>query len=144
MNKLGLVTTPHPLPYTIGWMKDGWELRITQQCWLTYFINPFEDKVLYEVAPLFIVNTLFGKPYLWDRHDTYQSQHQKVIIKIWNQWYGIPERQPKSTVSMISSKQTKKLNNHAQKFALIKIKPQHYRKTSATSLLTDQHNSRQQ
>ena len=29
VKKLGLVTTPHPQPYNIGWMKDGKELRIT-------------------------------------------------------------------------------------------------------------------
>ena len=46
MKKLGLVTTPHPHPYNISWMKDGQELRITQQCKLTYFIKPFEDEVL--------------------------------------------------------------------------------------------------
>ena len=46
-------------------------------------------------------------------------------------------------VAMISAKQTKKLINHAQKFALIMIKPQHSRKTVATSRLTDQHSSQQ-
>ena len=91
VNKLGLVTTPHPQPYNIGWMKDGQELRITRQCRLTYFIKPFEDEVLCEVALLIIADVLFGKPCLWDRHGSYQSQPQKVIVKIQNQWYGIPE-----------------------------------------------------
>ena len=45
---------------------------------------------------------------------------------------------------MISDKQTKKLISHAQKFALIMIKPQHPKKTATTSRLTDQRNSRQQ
>ena len=76
-----------------------------------------------DVEPLSITNALFGKPYLWDRHGTYQSQPQKVIVKIRNQWYGIPERQPTSTVAMIFAKQKKKLINHAQNFALIMIKP---------------------
>ena len=66
VNKLGLVTTRHPQPYNIGWMKEGHELKITPQCRLTYFIKPFEDEVLCDVAPLSIVNSLFGKPYLWD------------------------------------------------------------------------------
>ena len=71
MKKLGLVTTPHPHPYNISWMKDGQELRITQQCKLTYFIKPFEDEVLYDMELLFVVDALFSKPYLWDRHNTY-------------------------------------------------------------------------
>ena len=72
MKKLGLVTTLHPQSYNIGWMKDGKELRITQQCRLAYFINPFEDEVFYDLALLFIADTLFGKSYLLDRHGTYQ------------------------------------------------------------------------
>ena len=66
VKKLGLVSTLHPHPYNIGWMKDGKELRITQQCQLTYFINPFEYEVLCDVATLSIADALFGKPYLWD------------------------------------------------------------------------------
>ena len=82
LKKLGLVTTPHPQPYNIGWMKDGQELRITRQCKLNYFIKHFEDEVLCDVASLSVADALFGKPCLWDRHGTYQSLPQKVIVKI--------------------------------------------------------------
>ena len=82
LKKLGLVTTPHPQPYNISWMRDGHELRITQKCRLTYFINPFEDEVLYDVAPLSIVDALFGKPYLLSQHGSYQSWPYKVIVKV--------------------------------------------------------------
>ena len=73
VNKLGLLTTPHPQPYNISWSKDGKELRITHQCRLAYFINSFEYELLCDMAPLLVANTLFGKPYLWDRHGSYQS-----------------------------------------------------------------------
>ena len=63
-------------------MKDGQELSITLQCRLAYFINPFEDEVLCDVAPLFVVDALFDKPCLWDQHGTDQSRPQKVIVKI--------------------------------------------------------------
>ena len=46
----------------------------SRQCKLTYFIYPFEDEVLCDMAPLSVVDGLFGKPYLWDRHGTYQSR----------------------------------------------------------------------
>ena len=67
-----------------------------------------------------------------------------MIVKIQNQWYGIQERQPTSTVAMISAKQKNNLINHAKKIALIMIKPQHSRKTATTSRLMDQRSSRQQ
>ena len=71
VKKLGIVTTPHPKPYNIIWMKDGHELRITHQCRLTYSIKPFEYEVLCDMKLLSIADALFGKPYLWDRHGTY-------------------------------------------------------------------------
>ena len=70
-------------------MEDGKKLGITRQCKLTYFINPFEDEVLCDVAQIFVADVFFRKPYLWDRRSTYQSRPQKVIVKIWNHWYGI-------------------------------------------------------
>ena len=85
VKRLGLVTTPHPHPCNIGWMKDGQKLRITWQCRLTYFINPFEDEVLCDVEPFSIDDALFGKPYLWDQHGIYHSWPYKVIVKIQNQ-----------------------------------------------------------
>ena len=114
---------------------------ITRQCKLAYFIKPFKYEVLFDEEPLSIADALFGKPYLWGQHSTYQSQPHKVIVKIQNQWYGIPKQQPTSMVAMISSKQTKKLINHAKKFALIMIRPQHSRNTTVTGQLTDQHSS---
>ena len=66
VKKLGLLTTPHPHPYNISWMKDGKKLRITWQCQLSYFIKPSEDELLCDVAPLPLTDTLFGKSYLWD------------------------------------------------------------------------------
>ena len=71
VKKLGLFTTPHPQPYNINWMKDGQELRITRQCKLAYFIKPFEDEVLCDVALLSVVDALLKKPDLWDQNGTY-------------------------------------------------------------------------
>ena len=67
-----------------------------------------------------------------------------MIVKIQNQWYGIPQQQPTLTVAMISTKQTNKLISHAQNFALTMIKPQHSGNIAAASGFTDQRSSRQQ
>ena len=67
VKKLGLLTTPHPQPYNVIWMKDGKEVRITHQCKLTYFTNHFEHELLCDVALLSVADSIFRKPYLWDR-----------------------------------------------------------------------------
>jgi len=65
LKRLALPTTPHPQPYTIGWLRQGSDLRVSQQCRLSYDIKLFKDEVLCDVAPLEVCNVLLGQPYLW-------------------------------------------------------------------------------
>jgi hypothetical protein len=65
---LALSTTPHPQTYTIGWLCQGSNLNINQQCRLSYVIKPFKDEVLCDVYPLKVCEVLLGQPYLWKRH----------------------------------------------------------------------------
>ena len=41
IKQLGLSTTPHPQPYSIGWLRQGRDLCVSQQCRLSYGIQPF-------------------------------------------------------------------------------------------------------
>jgi hypothetical protein len=73
VKQLGLSTTPHPQPYNIGWLHQRRDIRVSQQCRLSYGIQPFKDKVLCDVAPLDVCDVLLGQPYMWKRHAVYES-----------------------------------------------------------------------
>ena len=60
VKRLDLPTTPHPQPYTIGSLRQGSDLCVSQQCRLSYDINPFKDEVLCDVAPLEVCDGLLG------------------------------------------------------------------------------------
>ena len=62
---LGLPTITHSQLYTIGWLHLGRDLCVHRQYHLPYNIKPFTDEVLCYVAPLDVVDTLLGQPYLW-------------------------------------------------------------------------------
>jgi hypothetical protein len=43
IKRLAPPKTPHPQPYTIGWLHQGSDLCVNQQCQLLYDIKPFKD-----------------------------------------------------------------------------------------------------
>jgi hypothetical protein len=103
VKRLDLPMTLHPQPYTIGWLRQGRDLFVIQQCHLPYGINPLKDEVLCDISPLEFCDVLLVQPYLWKSHDVYEFRPCSVIILV-RQVYKIPEVVPPTTISLISSK----------------------------------------
>jgi hypothetical protein len=133
IKRLALPTTSHPQPYTIGWLRQGSDLCVSQQCRLSYDIKPFKDEVLCDVSPLEVCDVLLGQPYLWKRHAVYESRPRSVIITLNRKLYRIPEAVPPSVISLISAKQCRKVISQMGKFVFFVIHSQNERKITATS-----------
>jgi len=131
VKQLGLPTTAHPQPYIVGWLHQGRDLRVSQQCCLPYNIKPFTDEVLCDIAPLEVCDVLLGQPYLWKRHAVYESRPRAVIITLGNKLYRIPEVAPPTAISLITAKQCSKLISKTGKFVFLMICPQGKKKTVA-------------
>jgi hypothetical protein len=124
---------PHPQPYTIGWLCQGSDLSVNQQCRLLYDIKPFKDEVLCDVAPLEVCNVLLGQPYLWKHHAVYESRPHSVIITLNRKLYKILEAIPPSDISLISSKQCRKVISQMGKFVFFEVRSQNEKNIIATS-----------
>ena len=99
MKRLGLRTTAHPHPYTIGWLHQGRALRVSQQCHLPYSIKPFTDEVLCDFNPIDVSGVLLRQPYLWKHHAVYEPRPQTVIITLKNKLYRLLEVALPTTIS---------------------------------------------
>ena len=74
-----------------GWLYQGRDLCVSQQCCLPYNIKPFTDEVLCDIVPLEVYDVFLGQPYLWKRHAVYESLLSVVIVTLGNKLYRIPE-----------------------------------------------------
>jgi hypothetical protein len=122
IKQIDLPTMPHPQPYIIGWLRQGSDLCVSQQCRLSYDIKPFKDEVLCDVAPLEVCNVLLGQPYLWKHHVVYESRPCIFIITLNKKLYRIPEAVPPSVISLISAKKCRKVISQARKFVFFVIR----------------------
>jgi hypothetical protein len=58
--ELYLQKTPHPQPYNIGWIHQGQDFHVSQECRLFYDIEPFKNEVLCDVSPLEVCDVILG------------------------------------------------------------------------------------
>jgi hypothetical protein len=135
---LNLQTTPHPQPYNIGWLRQGRDLYVGQQCHLPYDIKPFKDEVLCDIAPLEICDVLLGQPYLWKRRVVYESRRCSVIITLGRQLYRIPEVASPTAISLISTKKCSKVISWTREFIFFVIHAHNKQKVAATSVASTQ------
>jgi hypothetical protein len=71
VEKLGLITLPHPRPYCLRWLNENGEIRVTKQ-----FRVPFtyHDEVLCDVATMSASHLLLGHPWQFDKDVTYNGR----------------------------------------------------------------------
>jgi hypothetical protein len=134
IKQLELLTTPHPQPYNIGWLCQGRDLRVSQQCQFSYDIQPFKDEVLCDVAPLNVCDVLLGQPYMWKHHAVYESQLCSVIVSLGGHLYRIPEVVPTN----VPPKKCRKVVSHTTKYSFFTICSKGEQKDTATTTASPQ------
>jgi hypothetical protein len=140
IKQLGLLTTPHPQPYNIGWFRQGRDLRVSQQCQFSYSIHTFKDKVLCDVSPLNVCDVLLGQPYMWKHHVVYESQPRSAIVTLGGHLYRIPE----IVLTTVPPKKCRKVVSHTAKFSFFTICSKEEQKDTATTTASPQAPSIQQ
>jgi len=71
VEKLGLTTLPHPRPYSLRWLNENGEIRVTKQVCIPFSIKTYHDEVLCDVAPISASHLLLCHPWQFDKDVTY-------------------------------------------------------------------------
>lgn len=74
VQKLGLEIKPHPSPYTLAWLKNGTEIKVSQQVSLSFSIGHYKDSTICDVIPMDACHILLGRPWKFDRDAVHRGK----------------------------------------------------------------------
>ena len=74
VDKLGLTSEPYPSPYTLGWLDENVNLRVTHRCLVPFAIGEhYRDCTYCDIVPMDISHLLLGRPWEFDRKITHDG-----------------------------------------------------------------------
>eukprot|EP00253_Pinus_taeda_P027718 PITA_27718 len=131
VKKLGLTTTPHKKPYSLGWLNDKAQLQVTRQCKFKFsFGSAFVDEVELDVIPLNICGIVLGSPYLYDRKAIFYRAKNKYLLVKDGIEYFVKAHKLKNNYTLINSGQMKRMINSCKQFLLMVVKEKTPNKTN--------------
>jgi len=85
IEKLGIPTIPHSKSYSLKWLNDGSDIKVTKQALISFSMGKkYGNDVLCDVVPLSACHILLGRPWQFDRHvvhDGFKNTYFFVIDK---------------------------------------------------------------
>ncbi|KAJ9547815.1 hypothetical protein OSB04_020358 [Centaurea solstitialis] len=77
-----LPTQPHEAPYSLGWVENGPQVRVTQTCRVPISIGKhYQDEILCNVLDMEACHILLGRSWQYNNCVTYKSRDNVIIFR---------------------------------------------------------------
>jgi hypothetical protein len=88
VDKLALITKPHPRPYYIQWLNNSGKAKVTKLVRINFTIGSYHDVVECDVVPMQACHILLGRPWQFDKDSMHHGRlnqysflhHDKKIV----------------------------------------------------------------
>ncbi|EOA32275.1 hypothetical protein CARUB_v10015536mg [Capsella rubella] len=75
VHKLELTAEPHPRPYSLTWLHEDVDLRVTHRSLVSFSIGPYyKDRFYFDIAPMDISHLVLGRPWELDRKNFHDGE----------------------------------------------------------------------
>lgn len=81
IEKLGLKKIPHPNPYKVSWLNKEQQTLVHEQCWVSFSIGDYEDKVLCEVVTMDACHLLLGRPWQYETSAQHDGKWNVITLR---------------------------------------------------------------
>nr|KYP67794.1 hypothetical protein KK1_024147 [Cajanus cajan] len=80
VNKLSLITMPHPQPYNLQWLNKDGDIVIIQQVKVKFSIGKYENQFLCDIVPMEACHILLGRPWQFEKKTIHNGLTNEITF----------------------------------------------------------------
>jgi len=81
IGKLSFKCKPHLNLYKVSWLQKGHRVNVSKQCFISFHIGTYHDRVLCNVVPMDAFHLLLGRPWQYDWRTIHDAMKNTFLLE---------------------------------------------------------------